>query len=103
MSTERLALLTSGEQHLYVSQSSEAPAIAFQPTDPSLTQNQIELPESALAWAWTNYEHDFPQEVHYVVIEDRLQTQFSASGEDGGWLMGWTLERVGACGEEPDP
>ncbi|KIG15124.1 hypothetical protein DB30_06032 [Enhygromyxa salina] len=103
VSTERLALLTSGGDHVYVSQTSEAPAIAFEPVDPSATQRDIELPEGSLAWAWANYENDFPQEVHFVSNGDSLETQLSASGEDGGWLMGWRFERVGACGEEPEP
>jgi hypothetical protein len=102
-STEILELVESKRGHIYVARPGGGPATEFAPIDPTQARFATSAPATAKLWVWANYEHDFPQEIHYAVIDDRLHAKIAGpgdAGESSGRSMGWTLERTAACGEE---
>lgn len=105
--TETLELIAGRRGHVYVAHPSGAPPTEFAPIDPATARYGTRAPALSTEWVWANYEHDFPQEIHYALgQDDRLQAVIAGPGEapigdHGGRMMGWTLERVAACGEEP--
>ncbi|PRQ06319.1 hypothetical protein [Enhygromyxa salina] len=90
---ERLALRHHRRGHVYVAQPGEAEPTEFAPIDPSEARYPVQVPASAQVWVWANYEHDFPQEIHYTVLGDRLETSIAGPGAG----MGWKLERSRPC------
>lgn len=98
-STERLVLRAGKRGHVYVAQPGEAAPTEFSPIDPEAARYVVQTPAAAHVWVWANYEHDFPQEIHYALIGDRLEAVIAGADDAGGGGMGWTLERVAACDE----
>lgn len=106
--TETLALIAGPRGHVYVAKPGDAEPTEFAPIDPSRARFGAQAPATAQVWVWANYEHDFPQEIHYVLGDDNHLTAKIAGpsddpGEGNGRSMGWTLERTATCGEEPSP
>ncbi len=105
--TEALELLASRRGHIYVARPGGAPPTEFAPIDPARARFGVDAPATAQVWVWANYEHDFPQEIHYVLIENRLHAKIvgpaDETGKNPGRGMTWTLERTAACGEEKQP
>jgi hypothetical protein len=95
--SERLVLRASKRGHVYVAKPGEAAPTEFSPIDPGVARYPIQVPASALVWVWANYEHDFPQEIHYAVIGERLEASIHGPDDAGGRSMGWALERVAGC------
>jgi hypothetical protein len=100
-STERLLLRADKRGHVYVAQPGEATPTEFSPIDPSTARSPVRLPAAALVWSWANYDHDFPQEIHYVLDGDTLVTMIAATDENRGHGMGWKLTRTASCDDSP--
>jgi hypothetical protein len=104
-STELFELVASRRGHVYVARPGGGAATEFAPIDPAEARFERTAPATAEVWAWANYEHDFPQEIHYWLVDGRLHTEIIGPGDDSGQslgrAMGWTLERTAACNEEP--
>jgi hypothetical protein len=101
--TEILELVDSRPGHIYVARPNGAAPTEFAPLDPTDARFPVDAPANAEVWVWANYEHDFPQEIHYTRIGDQLRAKIVGpgdTGEDSGRAMGWTLERTAACGQE---
>jgi hypothetical protein len=101
--TEVLELVHSRDGHIYVARPGGAAPTEFAPIDPALARFPLTAPATSDVWVWANYEHDFPQEIHYAVIDNHLHAKIVGpgdAGESSGQSMGWTLERTAACGEE---
>jgi hypothetical protein len=98
---ERLALQRARGGHAYIAQPGDAPPTTFAPIDPRAAKfgppNSDDEGEQAFAWA--NYEHDFPQEIHYRVAGDRLQAMISGPAQ----AHGWAFERITACAGSERP
>ncbi|NVB43772.1 hypothetical protein G6O69_38600 [Pseudenhygromyxa sp. WMMC2535] len=50
---------------------------------------------------WANYEHDFPQEIHYALFADegRLEAAIVGPGEgEAPSVMTWSFTRSASCG-----
>jgi hypothetical protein len=103
-STELLELVASRRGHVYVARPGGAAATEFAPIDPTKSRFPRDTPQTAKVWAWANYEHDFPQEIHYSLVDDRLHAEIIGPGDDTGQslgrAMGWTLDRTATCSEE---
>ena len=103
---ERLALVARargrGGGHVYVAQPGDAAPTEFAPIDPSASRHGGPAPASATRWSWANYDHDFPQEIHYTLTGDRLEATIAGPdrGGAGGRSAGWTYDRVAACNED---
>jgi hypothetical protein len=94
---ERLALKNSRDGHVYVAMPGEASPTEFAPIDPqSAKYGPGEVDDGAQHFAWANYEHDFPQEIHYVLAGDRLTATISGPGRENGWQF----ERAAPCSQE---
>jgi hypothetical protein len=107
-STETLELVAGRRGHVYVARPNGVEPTEFAPIDPASARFGADAPAAAQVWVWANYEHDFPQEITYVLSDgNRLEAKIAgpseAPGDHGGRSMGWTLERTAACGEEPKP
>lgn len=104
-STEQFELVASKRGHVYVARPSGQAPTEFAPIDPADARFANNAPATAEVWVWANYEHDFPQEIHYMLIDGRLHTEIIGPGDDTGQslgrAMGWTLERTAACNEKP--
>lgn len=100
---ETLELVNSRPGHIYVARPSGAEPTEFAPIDPAQARYSLIPFPAADIWVWANYEHDFPQEIHYALVGDHLHAKIVGPGdtENSGRSMGWTLERTAACGEEP--
>jgi hypothetical protein len=98
--TEILELVASRPGHIYVARPGGAEPTEFTPLDPTDARFSVNAPANADVWVWANYEHDFPQEIHYALIDDHLHAKIVGPGETGEESMGWTLERTAACGEQ---
>ncbi len=105
--SETLELIASRGGHVYVARPGGAPPTEFAPIDPASARWGGRPPAQSIAWVWANYDHDFPQEIHYVLdVDGELHATIAGpgdetSGDHGGRSMGWTLQRVAACSEEP--
>jgi hypothetical protein len=95
MRAEVLWLRHGKAGHVYVAQPGDASPTEFTPIDPSRAKYGPESVAAAQHFAWANYEHDFPQEIHYVLLGDRLAA--TIGGPNGA--QGWELERTAACTE----
>ena len=105
---ETLELVAGPHGHIYVARPGGAEPTEFSPIDPATARFGADAPASSTVWVWANYEHDFPQEITYVLSEgNRLQAKIAGPSDapdgHGGQSMSWTLERTAACGEEPNP
>jgi hypothetical protein len=105
--TEIFELVASRSGHIYVARPGGGAPTEFAPIDPADVRFDLNVPEGAQAWVWANYEHDYPQEIRYVLVGNRLHTEIIGPGDDPGQskgsAMGWTLERTAACGAEKKP
>lgn len=103
-STELLELLASRRGHIYVARPGGGAATEFAPIDPDDTRFGRTAPTAVDVWVWANYEHDYPQEIHYALVDDRLHAQILGPGDGPGQSLGraldWTLERTAACSED---
>jgi hypothetical protein len=99
--TERLQLRADKRGHVYVAQPGEATPTEFSPIDPSTARSPVRIPAAALVWSWANYDHDFPQEIHYVLVGDKLDTTIAATHGNRGHGMAWKLVRIAGCDESP--
>lgn len=106
---EQLALIAGRRGHAYVARPGGATPVEFEPIDPMKLRYGPPPPAAVQSWMWANYNHDYPQEIRYVLLtDDRLHAEIIGPGDDEGRSLGrahgWTLERVAACGEqEPQP
>jgi hypothetical protein len=100
-STEILELASSRLGHTYVARPNGAAPTEFAPLDPTDARFAVTAPAGADVWVWANYEHDFPQEIHYARVGDQLHAEIVGPGDGENHSMGWTLERTAACGQEP--
>lgn len=97
---EQLALLAGSQGHIYVAQPGRAAPTEFRPIDPSAARFSVDAPASARVWVWANYDHDFPQEIHYALLPDegRLEAAIVGPGEGGeARVMAWTFARTAGC------
>jgi hypothetical protein len=98
--SEVLALRRTRAGHIYVAKPDEATPTEFAPIDVAAAKwgpGDIEGAEHFEHFAWANYEHDFPQEIHYVLAGDRLTAIISGPGRESGW----EFQRTAACTEQP--
>jgi hypothetical protein len=95
--TEVLALRRTRDGHVYVAKPGDATPTEFAPIDPRAAKFAPEAPASAQHFVWANYEHDFPQEIHYVLDGDRLAATISGPDRTNGW----EFSRTAACTQEP--
>jgi hypothetical protein len=106
-STELFELVSSRRGHVYVARPGGGTATEFAPIDPADSRFGRSTPAAATAWVWANHEHDYPQEIHYTLVDDRLHAEIigpgDGTGQSLGRAMGWTLERTATCSEEPQP
>lgn len=104
-STELLELAAARHGHVYVARPGGGAPTEFSPIDPAQARFDRTAPATATVWVWANYEHDFPQEIHYSLVDDHLHAEIIGPGDDTGQslgrAMGWTLERTATCSEEP--
>ena len=98
---EQIALLAGDHGHVYVVQPGGGAPTEFRPVDPSAARFTVSAPTGAEVWVWANYEHDFPQEIHYALFpnEGRLEATIVGPGEGGGEAqqMSWTMMRTASC------
>jgi hypothetical protein len=103
-STELLELAASRRGHVYVARPGGQAPTEFAPIDPAESRFPRTAPAAAKTWVWANYEHDYPQEIHYTLVDDHLHAEIIGPGDDTGQslgrAMGWTLQRTAACSEE---
>lgn len=98
--TEALALRSSKSGHVYVATPGDATPTEFAPIDPSAAKyGPAQASPDAIRFSWANYQHDFPQEIHYLLDGDRLTA--IVSGPKG--QSGWQFQRSAGCGQEPPP
>jgi hypothetical protein len=97
--SEGLWLRAGRRGHVYVAQPGHVEPTEFRPIVPDRARFGVETPAAATVWVWANYDHDFPQEIHYALVGDRLDVAIAGPEDGGGRSMGWTLQRVAACGE----
>lgn len=75
----------------------QAPA-EFAPIDPSAARfGPKALWTDGVRWSWADYTHDFPQEIHYRITDDRLDAVVSGPDRESGW----TFTRTAACADTP--
>ncbi|NVB43766.1 hypothetical protein G6O69_38570 [Pseudenhygromyxa sp. WMMC2535] len=77
------------------------PRRSFEPIDPSAARFSVDTPRGATIWVWANYEHDFPQEIHYALFADegRLEAAIVGPGEgEAPSVMTWSFTRSASCG-----
>ncbi|KIG19178.1 hypothetical protein DB30_04643 [Enhygromyxa salina] len=91
--SERLVLRHGKRGHVYIAQPGEAAPTSFSPIDPSAARYPVQVPAATLVWVWANYEHDFPQEIHYGLQGDQLEATVAGPGAG----MGWKLARIRPC------
>jgi hypothetical protein len=95
--TEILALRRSRGGHVYVAKPGDASPTEFAPIDPAAAKyGPAHDDPDAEHFVWANYEHDFPQEIHYVLSGDRLTATISGPGRENGWQF----ERAAPCTQE---
>lgn len=96
---ETLALRRRRGGHVYVAKPGDATPTEFAPIDPRAARFPGRETNSAnievTRFSWANYEHDFPQEIHYLLVGDRLTAVVSGPER----ASGWQFERVAACEE----
>ncbi|NVB43338.1 hypothetical protein G6O69_36270 [Pseudenhygromyxa sp. WMMC2535] len=98
---EQLTLLAQGQGHVYIVQPGQAAPTQFEPIDPSAARFSVDTPRGATIWVWANYEHDFPQEIHYALFADegRLEAAIVGPGEgEAPSVMTWSFTRSASCG-----
>ena len=94
--TEVLTLRHGKRGHVYVAQPGDASPTEFAPIDPRDAKFGPEAPAAADHFAWANYAHDFPQEIHYVLVGDRIAATISGPDRTNGW----EFQRTAACTED---
>ena len=97
---EDIALLAGDQGHVYSVQPGGGPTTEFRPIDPSAARFSVQVPPGAKVWVWANYDHDFPQEIHYALLanEGRLEATIVGPGEGGeAASMAWTMTRTASC------
>jgi len=104
VATEQLQLRAERRGHVYLAQPGQAIPTKFSPIDPAQARFGTRAPATATHWSWANYDHDFPQEIHYVLLDNgRLQISIGGPKGSGGQGMGWTFVRAAACAELEPP
>ena len=97
---EQLALLAESQGHIYVAQPGRAAPTQFRPIAASAARFAVDAPPGATVWVWANYDHDFPQEIHYALLanEGRLEAAIVGPGESGeARVVTWTFARTAGC------
>jgi hypothetical protein len=105
---EQLEILTGEDGALrYRAQPGEEPVTEFRAVDPSARRFAVELPDDAEAlWLFANYEHDFPQEISYALLGDRLEIRIAGPKLDAPEELAsaaWSHTRTEACPEGGAP
>jgi hypothetical protein len=98
--TETLALRPTRGGHIYVAKPGDASPTPFAPIDPDKARfgpEPAELGPDVVRLSWANYEHDFPQEIHYLVRGDRLTAIVSSPERE----TGWEFQRSSPCTDPP--
>jgi hypothetical protein len=93
---EILALRKRRGGHVYVAQPGDATPTELAPIDPAAAKfgpGPDQVGPAVVRWSWANYEHDFPQEIHYLLDGDRLTAIISGPDRE----TGWQFERTAAC------
>lgn len=94
--TEVHELRRSRDGHIYVAHPGDAPRTEFAPIDPQAARFAPEVPAAGEHFAWANYAHEFPQEIHYVLVGDRLAVTITGPGRTNGW----EFQRTVGCPSE---
>jgi hypothetical protein len=100
---EILELVNSRRGHIYIARPGGNYETKFAPIDPARARFIVSKPENAEVWVWANYKHDYPQEIHYAVLDNYLYATIVGPSENSaeGHPLRWELRRIAECGEEP--
>jgi hypothetical protein len=94
--TEVLALRHGKAGHVYVAKPGDATPTEFAPIDPQAAKYGPGAQSDGQHFVWANYEHDFPQEIHYVLAGDKLSAVITGPDRENGWQF----QRTAACSKE---
>ncbi|HLT39140.1 MAG TPA: hypothetical protein VK034_22805 [Enhygromyxa sp.] len=100
ITTERLKLKKTRAGHVYVAMPSDVAPTEFAPIDPATAKfGPDRVPAATTRFSWANYQHDFPQEIHYLVQGDRLTAIISGPDRESGF----EFQRVTDCVQVAPP